>query len=72
LGAIFEGFEIHPPTDYRGVLIQPVIHNEVARAILFENRTHAGRETQPLLMAAEPPPMKWLAPAVENPTYAHE
>jgi hypothetical protein len=72
LAAIFEGFYIHPPGHGHGLIIGPLLHGDVAHAILFEGKPHPDRITQPILAGSEPPPMKWLTDAYRKSDYSQE
>jgi len=69
LAALFDGFRIHPPSHGYGPSIEPVLHPDVARAI-FEGKFGSTAMAGVFGVAPEPPPMKWLAAAIENRDYS--
>ena len=68
LAAAFDGFRVHPPADGCGLVIEPVLHADVARAIL-EGSMGSTVMAAPFLVPSEPPPMEWLATAIESQDY---
>jgi hypothetical protein len=76
LAEIFGGFVIHAPVDGpRGrcpLAVVPMVHGDVAQAILFENAPSTGREALPLLVSGEAPPMGWLAPPYRNSDHSQD